>query len=101
MKTPRLHVGPGFASSLALLAVLALTHCGACEQSPGETLRSSGRGHESTGSSLGQELKPIESEVGFSGVEKLPEGFEFGPANIQTRQFAGEMDLKNHYGRAR
>jgi hypothetical protein len=78
-----------------LVSFLVLTDCGGCEKAAsGDPL---GATDERIGPSTG-----ASSQLGLSGLDAsgMPgelENVEFGPATLGVRQFAGEMDVKNHY----
>lgn len=91
-----LSVNSGRMRTAALLvSFLVLTDCDGCEKAgagdpPGAT-------DERIGPSTG-----AASQLGLSGLDAsgMPgelEKVEFGPADLGVRQFAGEMDVKNHY----
>ncbi len=82
---------------MGLLSAFALTNCGGCKQPSSEALPSDGRENAPADQLHFQELKPVPSEVDISELRKLPEGFEFGPADQSLLEFAGEMDVRNRY----
>jgi hypothetical protein len=97
MNARHVHSIPGISALALLLSLVGVTSCGACNPSSNDAPAPSEAAHVPLGGSAEREPEAVPSVADNSEREQLPEGFEFGPADIQLRQFAGEMDVKNRY----
>src|SRR6186997_953467 len=97
MKPRHVHSMSGIGPVTLLLSLVAVTSCGTCNPSSNDAPAPSDAEHALAGGSSEREPEAVPSEAGNTERERLPEGFESGPADIQLRQFAGEMDVKNGY----